>query len=275
MKKIRLFALMALLVLALCACGKKEAAPTTPATEAAPTEATLPAPLTLTQWDMYATTWSSPNGATVHITATPNRYVEGQSAYFITRLEGEEIANISCDWDGQVYTAAADLNAANNYCYYLVLKDTDGTVNEVSVNTPTDPRFETLINLEDALNSYCNLVVDDSEVSAEKLVLKSGTLQVQAPKLGNDGQTITCVDVLLILRLNGEQIDKQALVMQGTDDVGYYTLDISDITFKLPEMEGDHQISLDLEVKLSNGQILSSPGGAWYNNDEGLLAAVG
>jgi hypothetical protein len=224
---------------------------------------------------MSATTWSSPNGATVHISATPNRFAEGQSAAFIVRLEGEEIANIPCEWDGQLYTASADLNAANGYCYYILLTDVSGSTVEVSVNTPTDPRFDTLINLEDALNSYCNLVVDETTVTADKLILNSGSIQVQAPKLGNDGNTITCVDVLLILSLNGEKIAKQALVMQGTDDIGYYTLELSKVSFDLPQMEGDQQLSLDLEVKLSNDQILSAPGGTWYSSDAGLMPAFG
>lgn len=273
MKKIRIFSILMLLMLALCACGKTEA----PAeTTVAPTaEPTLPAPLTLTDWTMSASTWSSPNGATVHISATPNRYVEGQSASFIVRLEGEEITSTPCDWDGQQYTASADLNGANGYCYYMVLNDVYGSVTEVSVNTPTDPRFDTLINLEDALNSYCNVVVDNSTVTADKLILDSGSIQVQAPKLGNDGKTITCVDVLLILKLNGEPVAKESLIMQGTDDIGYYTLELSNVSFALPQMEGDHQLSLELEVKLSNGQMLTAPGGSWYSSDEGLMSAVG
>lgn len=275
MKKIRISALLCLLVLALVlsACGKEEAA--APATEAPVTEATIPAPLTLTDWTMSASTWSSPNGATVHITATPSRYVEGQSASFIVRLEGEEAANVPCEWDGKTYTASADLNGADGYCYYIVLNDINGSVNEVSVNTPTDPRFEALINMETSLNSYCSVLVEESSTANNKLTISKGSIEVQAPRIGNDGQTITCVDVLLILSLNGEKISKKALVMQGTDDVGYYTLELSDIVYDLPTLEGDYQISLELEVKLSNGQVLTAPGGVWHGGDTGLLAAVG
>lgn len=272
MKKIRILALIALLTLALCACGKAEAPVET---TAAPTEATVPIPLTLTDWTMSASTWSSPNGATVHITATPSRYIEGQSASFIVRLEGEEAANIPCEWDGQNYTASADLNGANGYCYYIVLNDVYGSVTEVSVNTPTDPRFEALINMEDSLNSYCSVVVEESSADNGKLTISKGAIQVQAPKIGNDGQAITCVDVMLILNLNGEKIAKKSLVMQGTDDVGYYTLELSDLVYDLPGTEGDYQLSLELEVKLSNGQILTAPGGDWYGGDDGLMSAVG
>jgi len=276
MKKIRIITLIAILVLSLCACGKKEAAaPETTAQPAAAEEIAPPAPLTLTDWTMSATTWSSPNGATIHISATPSRFLEGQSAAFVIRLEGEEAANVPCDWDGSRYTASADLNAANGYCYYIVLTDTDGSIIEVSVNTPTDPRDETLINMEDSLNSFCTVVVEQSHVENNRLTISAGSIQVQAPKINNDGQTITCLDVLLKLSYEGEQIAQKALVMQGTDDIGYYTLELSDITFDLPELEGDQQLSLDLEVRLSNDQILTAPGGIWYYTDAGLQPALG
>ena len=272
MKKIRILALIAALALCLCACGKEEPAPTA---APAPAETGAPAPLALNSWVMSASTWSSPNGATVHITATPNRYLEGQSAAFIVRLEGEEAANIPCEWNGQKYTASAELNGANGYCYYILLTDTDGTVTETPVNTPTALLNEALVNLEDALSSYCAVTVEESTVTDDRLILNSGHVEVQAPRLGNDGQTISCVDVMLILSLNDEKISKEPLVMQSSNDDGYYSLELSDVEFKLPQMEGDHQLSLQLEVKLSNGQILTAPGGSWYNSDEGLLSAVG
>ena len=65
--------------------------------------------------------------------------------------------------------------------------------------------------------------------------------------------------------------------MLGT--FGVNLLDLKVIAIRtlsdLPQMEGDQQLSLELEVKLSNDQILTAPGGVWYNNDDGLLSAVG
>lgn len=271
MKRTRMLAMLLILALALCACGKSEPA----ATEAPTVEAAAVIPLSLTDWSLSASTWSSPNGATVHITATPNRYSEGQSAAFIVRLEGEEAANTPCDWDGTHYTASADLNAADGYCYYVVLTDTNGAVTEVSVNTPTDTRDEALINMEDALNAYCTIVVEQSTVENSQLILTSGDIQVQAPRITNDGNTITWESALLNLTLDGENIGKKELTLEDTDDNGFYTLTISNITFDLPEMEADQQIQLSLDVTLSNGQTLTAPGGIWYYNNEALMNAVG
>lgn len=270
MKRTRMLAMLLILALMLCACGSNESTVETSAPE---TAAVIP--LSLTDWSFATSTWSSPNGATVHITATPNRYSEGQSAAFIVRLEGEEAANVPCDWDGTYYTASADLNAADGYCYYVVLTDTNGSVTEVSVNTPTDPRDEALINMETSLNSYCTLVVEQSSVENGELILSGGSIQVQAPTITNDGQTITCKSVLLNLLLDGNATANQELTLEDTDDNGFYTLTISDIRFPLPEMEADQQLQLMLDVTLSNGQTLTAPGGIWYYNDTALMNAVG
>lgn len=276
MKKLRILTLTALLALCLCACGSKEAA--APETTAAPTaaaESTPPAPLTLTDRAISSSTWSSPNGATVHVLAAPSRFQDGQQAAFVVRLEGEETAKIPCEWNGSHYTASADLNAANGYCYYLVVTDTDGSVTEFPINTPTTPLDEALINMEDSLRSYCTVTVDESHTDSSRLTISAGAIQVQAPKLSNNGQPITCLDVLLTLSHDGEQIAQKSLVMQGTNDIGSYTLELSDVVFDLPRLEGAQQLSLDLEVRLSNGQILTAPGGIWYYTDAGLQPAVG
>lgn len=273
MKKTRILAMLAILILALglCACGKEGAAETTAAAETQVQE-TL-APLNINDWSLTASTWSSPNGATVHLSVTPSR--EALSASFVVRLEGEEAARIPCEWKDGKYTASADLNAANGYCYYVVVTDLDGTAFEAGLNTPTDIRDETLINMEDALQSYCTVTVESSSVTEDALTLTGGYVQVQAPKIRNDGQEITCQEAVLTLSFNGEKIAKEELILQETDVIGGYELTLTDVSFKLPQMEADQQLSLQLDVTLSNGQTLTAPGGVWYYADAGLMGAVG
>ena len=75
-KKVLSALLAAAVVLSLCACGKKAETP-------ASTESETPAPttasqenagreLSLTEVSFSVTTWSSPNGATVNLTAVPS-----------------------------------------------------------------------------------------------------------------------------------------------------------------------------------------------------------
>lgn len=268
-----ILALIAVCALGLTGCGGNEAAETTAAS--ASTEAAAPAPLGLTEWTMTTTTWSSPNGATVNLTATPTAYEEGQSASFVVRLESDEVANVPCAWDGTHYTAAAELNAADGLCYYVMMTAADGNTAEVPVNTPSAPTDETLINLAASLNSYCNVMVEESSFADGKLTITSGTVQVQAPKITNEGKAVTCKDAVLVLSLNGEALESKKLTLNESEAVGGYELALSDIRFAIPELENDQQLTLTLNVTLSNGQTLSDAGSTFYYNEGSVLNAVG
>ena len=271
MKKKKLVVAAVLIVaLALCACGAKEPVETTVATVPS-----VPQALALTSYELTATTWSSPNGATITLTAVPNICVEGQKASFVVRLEGEEVANVPCQWDGTNYVAAADLNAENGLCYYVILTSAEGLTTELAINTPTNPGNEDFINMKDALTSYCSVTVEASDLSDGKMTFTKGVVQVQAPKITNAGEIIEPTNVRLVLNLNGEDITKEELELNETDIAGLYELDISGVKMKVPPLEGDQTLTLRLDVQLSNGHALTAPGPTWYNNDEGLLPAVG
>lgn len=273
MKRKNLFVVLALiLALILCACGGTEKSAET----TAPTTPSVPQPLALTSYELTATTWSSPNGATITLTAVPNGYTEGQSANFVVRLEGEEVANVPCEWDGTNYVAAADLNAENGLCYYVILTSAEGLTTELAINTPTNPGNEDFINMADALKSYCSVTVEESTAEDGKMVLSKGMVQVQAPKITNAGEFIVPTNVRLVLNLNGEDITKEELTLNETDTAGLYELALEGVTMKVPPMEEDHSLSLRLDVVLSNGHALSAPGPTWYMGAEsGLLPAVG
>lgn len=279
MKKMTILAVILALAVALTACGK-EAEPTETTAAAATaaaavTEAPVSQTLTLTDWSMSASTWSSPNGATIHITATPSHYEEGQHADFIVRLESDDVTTIPCQWDGTNYTASADLNAANGYCYYMLLTAADGTAQEVAVNTPAAPVDEALIDIEASLESYCSITVEESVFEDSKLTLPTGKVQVKTPLITNEGETISCQEAALVLTYNGETLDRKVLTLTETDTKGLWEAALENIIFDAPEIEGDQSLDLTLNVTLTNGQVLSAFGGSWVPNDEGLLPVVG
>lgn len=270
MKKnfLTILALILVYAMALTGCGSQEAAETT---AAAPSADATPS-LGLSDFSLTTTTWTSPNGATVNLTATPFGYAEGYSAAFIVRLEGEDVANVPCTWDGTNYTASADLNAADGLCYYVLLTAADGNTAEVPINTLNVPTDTTLIDLASALNSYCSLVVDSSSLTAGKLTIAAGTVQVRVPQISNDGQPITVTEAALALTLNGEEVSSRKLDL--TAESGN-ELPLADITLDVPELENDQQVALNLNVTLSNGQTLTASGGTFYYNDGEMLASVG
>lgn len=272
-----LLALMLVFALALSACGGSEAPETTAATSAAPSsEAAVELPaLGLAEWSLSTTTWTSPNGATVHLTATPFGYAENRSVSFVVRLEGEDVASIPCEWDGKAYTASAELNAADGLCYYVLMQDEGGNSAEIPVNTPTEVTDEALINMAASLQSYCDVMVEESSYADSKLTITSGTATVQAPKITNEGETITCQEAKLILSFNGEDVATTALKLEPGEEAGSYKQDLAGTAFDVPAMEDDQQLILRLDVTLSNGQVLSASGNTWFYNAEGLLPVAG
>lgn len=262
-------AVIALLALCLSGCGKEAPAPA----PTVPTSSDLP--LGLASSSLSTTTWSSPNGATVHLSATPTRYAQGDSARFVVRLEGEEAANVPCEFDGTQYVADADLNAEDGYCYYVVLTGTDGTQLEVDINSPAQITNDALINMAASLNAYCNLMVDSSSFSGNKLTLNAGTVQIQLPRITNNGESITCKEAVLSLQFNGENVDKKSLTMADLDENNCYNIDLTGLSFSVPALEDDQQVHLALNVTLSNGQELSTSGITWFASGGDLLLAVG
>jgi hypothetical protein len=269
-----LIALLCAFSLMLTGCGKSEQAPetTAAAAEAAPPEE---ASLGLSGWELDSSTWSSPNGATVHITATPVSYAEGMSASFVVRLEGADVTTVPCQWDGSAFTASAELNAEDGYCYYMVLTGADGQQAETPVNIATEPVDETLVNMATALSTYCTLLVEESEAAENKLTITAATVRIQPPTIKNGGQAVTCTDAVLVLTFNGEEVGRKALDLPAADDSGAYEFSVNGISFDIPELEDDNQLNLRLDVTLSNGHTLSDANGSWAYMDGQLLGIVG
>ncbi len=264
-----LIALIAAFALVMAGCGKSESETTAPAQSDADTV------LALSHWTLSSSTWSSPNGATVHLSATPEVHTEGQDAAFIVRLEGDEILSVPCQWDGTHYTADAELNAADGYCYYVLLTTESGRQAEVAVNTPEAPVDETLIDIEASLNTYCNLLVEESESADGQLTLTAGSVQIQTPRIRNNGEAVTCTEAVLVLSFNGEEVARKALDLPAAGETGLYEMPLSNISFDVPKMEDDNVLSLRLDVTLSNGYILNDANGTWSYMDGQLLGIVG
>lgn len=268
--------LVVVMLLSLSACGKKAEPETTTAPAAAPVETAAARELTLTDWALSASTWSSPNGATIHLTAAPSSHADGDSADFVVRLEGENVSSTPCTWENNNYVASVDLNAADGYCYYVVLKGADGTSTEVAVNTPADPIDENYIDMASALESYCSLTLEDASLSDGVLTIANGVALVQAPRITDDGSSIACAQATLVLTLGGEEIGTQALTMAPGDANKSYEASLNNVTFSVPgTVSADQTLTLRLDATLTNGQPLSADGISWYYQDSALVAAVG
>lgn len=275
--------------LALCAtvilsgCGKEpkaDANATAPAQTTEATQATASAPAgslahveaegSLQSWELTAQVWSSSNGATVTLTAQPRAYEKGQGASFVVRLEGKEVENVSCSWDGKYYTASADLEAADGYEFECVLFPPQG----VGEHYTLSDAYDSLVYMKRSLDAYCNLYISDFKDADGKFTITAGWASVQLPQLTTAGTTIGFQKAQLVFALNGETVETQDVDLPQGEGQGSYESSLSNISFTMPQMDDDYQLDLSLVVTLTNGEELTADGGSWfYNNNELKMAA--
>lgn len=228
----------------------------------------------LKDWHMSASVWDGASGATVSLSAVPGSYHEGQSAIFSVRLNGYEVASVTCEWNGTGYTANADLESSDGYSYYITLIGADGTKEQIALNTPENTVDDTLVNLQSSMAAYGNIIVDKWEGDKDTLTLNSGFIQVQLPRISN-GSDADLDKASLVFQLNGSEIQRRPLDLPAGEGEGSYELAFENISFDMPEMESDYQLDLWLEITLTDGQMITSSAGSWYHSDDGLMMVVG
>lgn len=279
-KKIVCGLLAAVMVLSLAACGKKPetAAPAEDksTTQAAPSVGSSARELSLKESSLSVTTWSSPNGATVNLTAVPSEHANGDTAEFVVRLDGEDIKTVPCEWKSGTYVASADLNGADGYGYYVALSGKDGSFAEVAVNTPENPTDEALIDLGSSLQSYCSLTLNDAAIDGDNLTVLSGYALVQAPRITGNGENVACAQANLVVTLDGQEVSNVALTMAPGETDRSYDATITDMSFTIPgDFAEGQQLVLRLEAVLTDGQILTAQGGSWTVENGNVANAVG
>ena len=276
MNKKRLCAIAALtLALTLCACGK-DTQTTTPTQEQEVQTSAEARSLSMTEAAFSVTTWSSPNGATVNLTAVPSEHEKDDSAQFVVRLDGEDVTSVACQWKDNAYTASAELNGADGYGYYVVITGKDGSVTEIPVNTPDAPVDESVVDLASSLQSYCTLTLNDTELEGSDLTILSGYALVQAPRITENNETVACAQANLVLTLDGQELSSVGLTMAPGETDRSYDATITDMSFTLPDTIAEgQQLVLRLDAVLTNGQTLTAQGGSWTMENGSVANAVG
>ena len=81
----------------------------------------------LLEYDFTAEALKDLSGAKVSFFAVPNTWAETDRAILSVRLNGQEVQQAECVWDGGGCRAEVELPAADDYAYYFVLQHADGT----------------------------------------------------------------------------------------------------------------------------------------------------
>lgn len=226
-------------------------------------------------WKMTAKAWGDSNGATVTFVGEPRNHEDKSSALFVVRKNGTEVENVPCDWNGTEYTASVELEAADGYSYTCILVSADGTREQMLLSSPDSPVYDSLVYMQSSLTAYCNLFIADWEQSGSDLKITSGFVQVQLPQITAEGTGLEFVSAQLVLLLNGNTVSSQALELPAGEGRGSHETALTDVMFTMPEMTEEHQMDLELRVKLSNGEEITAAGGSWYYNGGQLSMVVG
>lgn len=229
--------------------------------------------VSLSSWTLEAAPWEDSTGADITLTATPTEFMEGVSANLLVLLEGQQIANIPCGWDGAAFTATAGLDAADGYSYYCLLTSPGGT-QQLPLTTPEDPVSDIPVYLASSLSAYCTLTVDSWEEREASLILTSAHTQAQLPRLST-GSEAAIDTAQLVFSHNGAEITRIPLTLNPSEVAGSFDLTITDRSLPLPEMEEDDLLELRLDVILTDGRELTAYGASWYRSGNDLFAVMG
>lgn len=134
-----------------------------------------------------------------------------------------------------------------------------------------DPADET--PAREDLPPYCNLVVESWTENPEGILLTAAYLQVQLPQ--PDTGELTVTDCELIFSRNGEQLRRYPVTPEPGEGENSWELTVTDLLLEQAQRAEGDELSLMLEVTLSDGRVLMAPGADWYRDADGIYLVVG
>ena len=202
--------------------------------------------------------------ARVTFTAAPGLWQEGDTAYLVVRLNGEQTARQECQWDGTGYSVSVELALETGYEYYYVVCHADGTQEQqpVSDGTAYDLRSYATIDWSVTSGNWQWKRYD------KVLSLTNYDLDVSMPGCAEEEETWELIE--FVLRYNGEDLsayDLLATIPAGTEkeltaspDLGFHSRDME---FSLPELQEGDKLELYIHLQLSNRIVTWEKVASW------------
>lgn len=230
--------------------------------------------MSLQSWDITAQPSEDGTLADVTFTAVPDGLLEGQTVNLEVMLDGQVVGSVSGTFDGSTFTANTQLEPKDGYSFYCVLSDGSTSFKREALMDPANASLATLMKLGQAMNAYCTLVVDDWKVEDGKLNLKLN-LSAKLPEFVSKDSPANVESAKLCFAM-GEQEPETKDVTFEVGENGMLEAVMDGLSLTIPEkMEKDAQLTLTLNVKLTNGQELKSAGAAWFMQDDALVMVTG
>lgn len=228
----------------------------------------------LASWSLEARGSSQEEPATISFSARPVIHEEDQKAELLILLDGLQTLRVPCVWDGEDFTANLTLTPADGYGYYCILSAPDGTVEQITLSTPEEPRMPKLTFLWSSLSCYASAVLKRIRLDRNRLMVDVAAA-IQTPLLTQDGEPVTVNRTELQWLLDGEALESSPVEPGKGETEGSFSVDVSGLCLDVPKMGAQSRLELVLCVSLSDGRQLTAPVGSWTMNDRELVGTVG
>ena len=200
--------------------------------------------------------------ARVLFSATPKEWAPGQTASLSVLRNGEKVAEAPCTIDGAVCTASVDLPLEDGYEYHFVTTDAEG-----------NQKFQYLDN------GNCNYLQSDTSLLVESWIIPDATyrrnalhilgleITVSQPLLSEKYEAPTWTRLDYVISINGQDVRRESFLDSDLAEATEFSFSESDLVFSDVIISNGDQVSLSMDVVLSNGMGETLPLATWtYQN---------
>ena len=228
----------------------------------------------LESWSLDARGTGAGEPASIQFAARPLSHEEGQTARLLVMRDGMEETILDCGWDGERFTANLTLQPEDGYGYYCVLASPDGATERITLSTQDTPAVPKLVYLKSSLESFAGVTLTDARVD-QNVVTVNVAAAVQTPLITRDGQAVGISQAELLWMRDDEVMGSCPIELVDGETEGGFAGSASIVSFRIPEMGEESQLSLMLSVQLTDGQTLTAEAGSWAMAEGTLVEAVG
>lgn len=202
--------------------------------------------------------------ARVLFSATPREWTPGQTASLSVLRKGEKVAEVPCTIDGAVCTAAVDLPLEDGYEYHFVTTDAGG-----------NQKFQYLDN------GNCSYLKSDTALLVESWILPDAAyrrntlhilgleLSVSQPLLSEKYEAPNWTKLDYVISVNGQEVCRESFLDPDLMESTEFSFSESDIPFSGITLEKGDEVTMTVDVVLSNGLSETLTLGSWtYQNGQ-------
>ena len=200
--------------------------------------------------------------ARVLFSATPREWTSGQTASLSVLRNGEKVAEVPCTIDGAVCTASVDLPLEDGYEYHFVTTDAEG-----------NQKFQYLVN------GNCNYLKSDTALLVESWIVPDASyrrntlhilgLEIAAsqPLLSEKYEAPTWTRLDYVISINGQDVRRESFLEPDLAESTDFSISESSIAFPDIILEKGDEVTMTVDISLSNGMGEALTVGSWtYQN---------